>query len=203
MFVSPPDALETGGLNFQSHRSNGRTECVLRPFNHSPFRHPLRVTASVFLSCPPLGRSANSHPEATCVKGVTCRNQPGWSVNSRNVSSSHQTRACPVELQNKVGNVLQRVRQKDGQQLTGERMLWPQQGPYRQTFQVADFQRCKPASPSASGVSEIAAFLPLSPASDAPSAQPSRPSLGTLAAHSAPGPVSRLLYRTMFQDLVL
>lgn len=128
------------GLNFQSHRSNGRTECVLRPFNHSPFRHPLQESC---LSVPLLSSTRAVHKQSS--QGYLCEGSH-MQKSTRMVCEFqerivlHRARTCRVELKIKVGNVCAAcLRQRRMAKRSQEGDMLVQQGPYRQTFKLQTF----------------------------------------------------------------
>ena len=164
------------GLNFQSHRSNGRTECVLRPFNHSPFRHPLQESC---LSVPLLSSTRAVHKQSS--QGYLCEGSH-MQKSTRMVCEFqerivlHRARTCRVELQIKVGNVCAAcLRQRRMAKRSQEGDMLVQQGPYRQTFKLQTFNYANLHSIGVRSEWNCSFPLPLSPTSDAPSAQPSPP----------------------------
>lgn len=111
----------------------------------------------MFLSCPPRGQSANSHRKATCVKGVTCRNQPGWSVNSRNTLSRTGHGLASWNFKSKSVMCEPRVWDREEWPRAHRRVIClynksPTDKP--SSCRLSAMQTC---TPSASGVSQIAA----------------------------------------------
>ena len=93
------------GLHFQSHRSNGRTECVLCKFNHSPFRHPLEESC---LSVPLLSSTRAVRKQSSqgyLCEGSHVQKSTRMVCEFQEYIVSHRARTCLMELQIKVGNV--------------------------------------------------------------------------------------------------